>query len=303
MIKAIASFFLLLILAAGCQKNPADVLPDSDIELTDGLCLVAGDQVVLNHSDIDYYDFSARIIYLKQPASFSDVFGEYGVTAAYAGGEKIYDLSLHPGYSSSMSLGPFIWTDPTFYPDYTIAISHMWTYGERAAHLTDERDDPRIVEALEKYGQFRHGLQGEITSIQYNAPEDVEVQLKLTNRDAGNYYYLDPDRMGSGLFHYFTNGLSLVDLEEYAVYTNGTAHVQPDPWDSFDMDWMSLLEGGSSVTLTITYDHFDTVPPGNYSAFLTFPGLGHQVARGDLEQEDGRIWLGELLLAGEVVVE
>ena len=63
MIKAIASFFLLLILAAGCQKNPADVLPDSDIELTDGLCLVAGDQVVLNHSDIDYYDFSARIIY------------------------------------------------------------------------------------------------------------------------------------------------------------------------------------------------------------------------------------------------
>jgi len=303
MIKAIASFFLLLFLAAGCQKNPADVLPDSDIELTDGLCLVAGDQVVLNHHDIDYYDFSAHMVYLKPSTSFSDVFGEYGVTAVYAGGGKIYDISLHPGYSSSMPQEPFIWTEPTFYPDYIIAISHMWTYGQRAAHLTNERYDSRIAEALEKYGQFRHGLQAEISSIVYNSPEDVEVQLELTNSDTGNYYYLDPGKMGMGLFHYFTNGLSLVDLDEYAAYANNAGHIQPDPWDSFDMEWMSLLEGGSSVTLTITYDSFDTVPPGSYSAFLTFPGMGHQVGRDDLEQQDGRIWLGELLLDSEVVVQ
>jgi len=303
MIRALASFILLLFLAAGCEKNPADLLPDSDIELTDGLCLVSGDQVVLNHHDIDYYDFSARMIYLKNSTSFSEVFGEYGVSALYSGGEKIYDLSLKPGYSSTMPEGPFIWTDPTFYPDFVIAISHMWTYGQRALDLPDERDDPRIVKALEKYGQFRHGLQCEIISIGYNTPENVEVRLKLTNHDAVNYYYLDPVKMGMGLFHYFTNGLSLVDLDDYKVYANGADHIQPDPWDSWDLAWMSLLEGGSSVNLTITYDHFENVPPGSYHAFFSFPGVPYHVERADLEQQDGRLWMGELLLDSQVEVE
>lgn len=303
--RALAPLFLLLITAAGCEKwkFPANQLPDSDIELTDGFCLVSDDQVVLNHHDIDYYDFSAHMVYLKSSTSFSDVFGEYGVTAAYAGGEKIYGLSLHPGYMSSMPEGPFIWTDPTFYPDFVIAISHMWTYGWRAADLPDERDDPRIVDALEKYRQFRYGLQAEITSIVYNSPEDVEVQLELTNNDAENYYYMDPGKMGMGLYHYFTNGLTLWDSLEYRFYTHETEPIQPDPWDSWDMDWMSLLEAGSSVTLTITYDHFETVPEGSYSAFFRFPGVLYHVERADLEQQDGRIWLGELLLNSQVEVE
>lgn len=302
MIRALASFILLLLLAAGCEKDPADLLPDSDIELTDGLCLVSGDQVVLSHLDIDYYDFNAHLIYLKTK-TFPDVFGVYGVTALYAGGEKIYDLSLHPGYSSSMPEGPFIWTDPTFYADNIIAIDRMWTFQQMTSDLTDEREDHRIKEALEEYGQFRNGLRCEITSIQYNSAEDVTVQLELTNSDPGNYYYLDPGRMGMGLFHYFTNGLYLVDQEGTTIYSNNAEHIQPDPWDSYDMDWMSLLEGGDSVTLTVTYDSFDTVPPGSYVAFFTFPGLHHQVEKEDLEQQDGRIWLGKLELMGQVEVE
>jgi hypothetical protein len=303
--RAIAPLFLLLFLAAGCEKkDPADILPDSKIELTDGFCLVAGDQVVLNHHDIEYYDFSAHIIYLKPPLTFTDVFELYGVSAVYAGAEEIYSLSLHPGYSSTMPVDPIIWTSPTFYPDYVIAIDKMWTYQQMVEGLADKREDPRIREALEKYGQFRNGLQCEITSISYNSPDDVEVSLELTNADAENYYYLDPGKMGMGLFHYFTNGLTIWDPVSSLYVSPEIEPIAPDPWNSYDMEWMSLLEGGSSVSLTITYDQFEELQPGTYDAFFSFPGMHHQVAgRDDLDQPGGRIWIGDIEMSGGVVVE
>lgn len=294
-------FFLL----AGCEKEkfPADQLPDSNIELTDGFCLVSGDQVVLNHEDIGYYDYRAHLLYLKFPMKFSEVFEVYGISAVYAGGEEIYNLSLHPGYSSSRPQGPFIWTDPTFYPDFIIAIDKMWTYEQLLEGTADEREDSRIVEALEKYGQFRNGLHCEITSVTYTSPEDVEAQLELTNPDTENYYYLDPGKMEMGLFHYFTNGLTVWDKVSSQYVSSEIEHIQPDPWDSFDMEWMSLLEGGSSVSLTIAYDQFGELQPGTYSAFFTFPGMHYQVELENLDQQDGRIWMGDLEMSGQVVVE
>ena len=303
--RAIAPYILLLFLTAGCEKEqfPANQLPDSDIELTDGFCLVAGDQVVLNHHDIEYYDYSAHTIYLKPPRTFSEVFEVYGVTSVYAGGNKIYNLSLHPGYSSTMPFEPIIWTDPTFYPDYIIAIDKMWTVQEMLGGAADPREDSRIVEALEKYGQFRDGLQCEITSITYSSAEDVEVSLELTNADAENYYYLDPGKMGMGLFHYFTNGLTVWDPVSSLYISSEMEPVSPDPWNSFDMEWMSLLEGGSSVSMTLTYDQFGALRPGTYDAFFSFPGMHFQVNREDLDQPDGQIWMGDIEMGGEVVVE
>jgi len=296
---------LLLVIIAGCDddRDPAGQLPDSNIELTDGFCMVSGDQVVLNHHDIAYYDFSAHLLYLKSPKTFSDVLSVYGVSAVYAGWEKMYDLNLHPGYSSTMPQGPFIWTEPTFYPDYIIAIDQMWTYEQILDGSADSREDPRIVEALEKYGQFRNGLQCVIDTILYTSPEEVEVRLELTNPDEENYYYLDPGKMGMGLFHYFTNGLYVWDSVSYQYLTQEVEVIPPDPWDSYDMEWMSLLEGGSSVTLTISYDLFDTVQPGTYAAFFTFPGMHFQVEREDLEQANGRIWLGDIDMHSTMMVE
>jgi len=303
--KAIAQIILLLVLAVGCEKEkfPADLLPDSDIELTDGFCLVAGDQVVLNHEDIAYYDFSAHVIYLKSPVTFSEVFGKYGVSAVYAGGEEIYKLSLHPGYSSLMPQGPFIWTDPTFYPNFVIAIDKMWTYEQLAEGAADEREDPRIVEALERYGQFRQGLVCEINSIRYHSPKDVEVELELSNPDEGGYYYLDPGKMGMGLFHNFTNGLTVWDPSSSRYLDAEIEPIQPDPWDSFDMEWMSLLEGGTSVSLTIRYEQFEALQDGSYTAYFTFPGMHYQVGRDDLDQQDGRIWLGDVEMSGALSVQ
>lgn len=301
--RTIAPLILLLFLAAGCEKDLSDLFPGSDLELTDGFCLTGGDQVLLNHHDIDRYDYGTHIVYLKSHRTLSEILEQSETLKVYAGGEEIYTLIRHPGFSSKAPEGPFIWTDPTFYEDHIIAIQQIFPFQIFTGELDDAREDPRIVAALKKYGQYRAGLQCEIVSADFNSPEEVELTLKLSNGDEDGYYYLDPEKMGIGLFHYFTNGLYLRDPGTNDSYTHQTVHIQPDPWDSWDMDWMTLLEGHSSVEITLTYTSFETVPPGTYWASFHFPGLGYQVEQNELVQMNGYVWLGELNLYKEIVVE
>lgn len=297
------ALILLLVLCAGCEKEKdlEDRLPRSTIELTDGYCLVAGEQVVLNHHDISFYDYGAHLLYLKDHISCAGLLENSSSFKVYAGGEEVYTVGTHPGYSSSFPLtDPFIWTHPTFYEDYILPFSSIRSLGGRAGVSADTREDPRIVAALKKYGQYREGLHCEILSCNYSDPGEVILKLKLSNRDEVNYYYLDPEKMGKGLFHYFTNGLFLRNDEE--SYSNHVEYMQPVPWDAWELEWMSLLKGGSSVIITMEYKNFDAVPPGSYRALIRFPGLSH-VDRDQLAQRNGQIWLGNLELESVVEVE
>ena len=118
-----------------------------------------------------------------------------------------------------------------------------------------------------------------------------------------NYYYLDPDRMGLCLFNFYTQGLILWNEELHRDYMNTEEVTYPDPGDSWDPAWFSLLEQGTSDTLSILYTHFQSVPYGRYAAFFTFPGLSYQVDWEDLDQANGRIWLGEIQLSSEVEID
>jgi len=159
------------------------------------------------------------------------------------------------------------------------------------------------VEALNQYDQYRDGLRFELLSVNYESTPRVEVKLKLSNGDPENDYYLDPDRMGTDLFHYFTSGLIIWDEELDKSYSNLLELPVPEPLDAWDLSWLSLMEQGTSDTMTITYNRFEVVPPGTYPVFFTFPGLSYQVEEKERMQVNGRIWLGLKLLHAEVVVE
>ncbi len=299
--RAIAPLILLLLLAAGCEmeKDPVEEPLDPSLLLTDGFCLLSNSRVVLNHYDIDYYDYSAHLIYLKSSLDFEKEFTVPGTASAYADSTRIYDLSLHSAVASYIVYGPLIMVPQVLYPDYTVHIDHFWNATQVEKEGNNPCDDPRIVEALLKYGQFRHGLQCEIASLRYKAPVEVELQLELWNEDTVNYYYWDPAKLGMERYHYVTNGLWLQD-ENGQSYRNHVDHLS---WDGADQRRMSLLESDSSVILTITYEDFDELPPGTYDAYFQFPAPHYNVAREDLELEEGRVWLGELQLYKEIVLE
>jgi hypothetical protein len=294
-----ALVFLLVLSCEHKQDLPPAFLQNSDKELTDGFCVVSSDRVVLNHHDIEYYDYAAHLVYLKDPVSFSEDIVGSDVYAVYAGGDSIYRLTAMNAYDSYLPDGPLIWNQ-SFYKDFCMHIDLLLMLDPD--HPEDPRVDPRIEEALLKYDQFHEGLACEIVDVQMIEPGHVLLELELKNEDSFDYCYLDPEKMGLGLFHYFTNGLYLRNAS-WDSFTHQLEVVQPDPWDTWDPSWLSVIESGETVSLTIDYLAFEEFPPGDYTAWFHFPGLIGQVQKDDLLQAGGRIWLGGLNLGLNLTVD
>lgn len=298
--KTISAFlFFIAILFVGCEYNKIDF----NAELPDGFCIVANGKVLLNQNDIEYYDYSAHLIYMKENKSFADDIESIGVFTVYADRVQIYKGQTVPGYSSFLPSGPIISTHPTVYGDYIIPIEVRQILDSLGNVLPDPREDERIVEALKKYNQFHAGLSCEIKSVQYLSSNNVKVELTLKNNDPLNYYYLDPNKMGTNLFHYFTNGLSIRDFKNHKSYTHKTQAIQPVPWNSWKKEWLSIINQNESKTITITYNNFEVATPSRYKATFEYPGLCYQVEKKDLLQDNGQIWLGNLNIIKEITIE
>lgn len=297
--KPIKALILIAIFSIGCNNDEELNIED---RLSEGFHIVIGDKVVIGPDDIDYYDYSTHLIYLKEPNKFSDNLKNYDGITVYADGDKIYNGNIYQQYSSYLPTGAIL-NYPLYYGDYNLNIGFGPLYDSLGNPTVDPRDNARIVDALKRDNKFHEGLKSTIKSVEYASAGNVSVELELQNDDAFNYYYLDPDKMGNELFHYFTNGLSIIDFKNKTSYTNNIKPTKLEPRNIWKKEWLSLIESGETKTLSLTYGDFEEVPPGQFKATIKFPGLGGQVNRADLQQVNGRIWLGELELSRDVTIE
>ena len=293
----ITILFAISVLLTGCEKDENDFCKN----LADGFCIVSNDKVVLKHTDIEYYDYSTHLIYLKDNKSFAEDFEGIGNFTVYADKHKIYSGQTFTLYSSIMPSGAVIRTQPYFYSDNILSIDFVLRLDSLGNLLPDPREDKRIINALKKYNQFHAGLSCEIKSLSYLSSDNVKLELVLKNNDPFNYYYIDPEKTGTGLFHYFTTGLLITGTHK--IYTHKTATISAVPWNGWKKDWLSVIRGKESKVITITYDNFDNVPRGQYKAIFEFPGLSFQVEKKDIEQDNGQIWLGKLNVRKDITIK
>jgi hypothetical protein len=99
--------------------------------------------------------------------------------------------------------------------------------------------------------------------------------------------------MGIGLFHYFTYGLHFWNNQSYESFTHKETVVHPNPWDSWEKNWLSLIKSGERKKISITYQHFDKIPAGKYKMYFSFPGL-NKIPQKDRKLGSGRIWMGDI---------
>ena len=302
--------FILLIftlLIAGCSGDDASLSDpqegygslSSDVN-PGGVWLKVDGVMIIGTSDIDYYDASSHIFYLKSELpNLKEV--EHGKSlSVFVDQTEIYSCSFHSLLSSSVPTGPYILSDIFLYPLYVVKINFSsFSYGDNI--ITDPRDDDRIIEALKKYEQYHEGMSFEIQSVKMSQGKMI-VDAELYNPDTFDYYYLDPDKMGMGLFHYYTNGLLLYD-NNYKSYTTQETPVSPEPWDSWNIKWMSLIKSGERKKISLTYNSFEEVPPGSYQAHFSYPGLSHHVKQNELQQTAGRIRLGDIPATKDIVID
>jgi hypothetical protein len=262
-----------------------------------GFHMNTGSPIILEQNDIDYYDSSAHLIYLNTGHPLiKSISG--ALIDIYVDNTLIYPLVLFPMITSSYSRsGANIMSWPSIYPDNLIFIDYS-NYGG----VTDKRNDNRILDVLKKNGKYHEGLSCVLQSVQVTTDQKVKLDFTLSNNDTYDYYYLDPVKTGLKLFNYFTSGLILTDSQEHTFVQKGGS-TQPVPWNSWDKGWLSLIRTGEKTNISIVYDQFDAIPSGLYHASFQFPGLTFQVKKSDIQQIDGRIWLGEMTVTKDITIK
>lgn len=282
-------FFIpfILVLFIRCEKEYKAVTN----ELTDGFCIQINDDRIINRYDIEYYDFSTHIVYLKSADTVLHKLGMGISFMVYADFEEIYHGGILPLYSCAMIAGLTI---NYFYPDFVIFIENNVMPDSTGIAPPDPREDERIRAALTRYNQFHAGLKCMMDTI-IPSPTGLILRISLVNDDSFDYYILSPDKMGMNLFHYFTNGLRISNDVNHESYQHHIETLQPDPYDSWRKEWFYLIKSNEKKSFTLYYSRFDVIPNGQYNAYFRYPGLINQVKnKEDLADEYGRIWLGEI---------
>ena len=289
--------------AQGAAKAPLDALP-------------LRDEPWIASANIERYDASAHLVYLKQPVGRAWERISLGGTpfVVTADGQRCYLGAL---WTLISSLAP-----PKGLP---IINDPVW--GKDRTHLIGIQDgdevfkDDRVLRVLKRDGQFTAGIEVALDKVVV-LPEDdgaaIRYTYTVTNRDRDALYLLDTDRMDYDYFRRMQNGITaFVDLD-------GNGHVGrpnpvlgmkelPLPYEKVDPKWFTRLASGESMTRTATEPHFRRVPTGRYSCRLCYGlyygllvrahGSGGPAGKAAWERDDGRVWLGRLSVSREVRVK
>ena len=279
--KAVTALPIFLLILTACEKN--SFVADQNL-------LTTSNGLKYRYSDFELYDSSTHIFYFRTShPEFPSENAEAFSLLAY--GDIIYNGTFHPAFSSSLPSGPYIDTYMSLYQDFAFRINFMSVGGLQK----DNRNDPVLVSILKEHNLLHSGLSLAINSIERVGSELV-LKCNLTNHDMEDLLVIDPAKTGIDLFHYFTNGLSLRDIANNTVYAEPIQPVTPDPWNGWDLNWLSQLKSGESREFTFycPLSSVSSVAPGEYNAVFTYPGLEFQVSKEQLYQPGGRVWLGSV---------
>jgi hypothetical protein len=269
------TFCLYLI---SCETNNDINDANFKLEFSDGL--------VLSENDILFYDSSTHLLFLKKNVVFNQSVSDFNVLV---NNDTIYQGKIHSCVLSTPPPSEFFITDCYLYGSDIIEIG---CYSE----TNDLRNDQRIINALENSGLLHHGLSCNIKSISVNSYADhaeVRCTIRLKNNDYLNYYILDPEKMGELEFNYYTGGLFFQNID-----TKVNSFLRwsiPDPnWDNLTINDLSILTSDNEVTYTFMSSDYYKIDNGIYKVQFRFCGTINNTSEFDLNQPNGRIWVGNV---------
>lgn len=268
---------------------------------------VLEDEPWIASEEIERYDAAAHCLYLR--ADFQPVWPQVSLSGTpfvvTVGEEKCYSGTLWSLFSSSSpspSVGALI-QKISFFGSDVLTIER-----NRATEIDEVRDDHRIIRALTAHGQYSAGLECTLDKAvvsQTNTSATCTYTYTLRNRDRSSLYVLDPDRLGSAGFHYFTNGPRLVSVSAGSHYSTTERRLgsvsadkpstssPPGALGEVDEAWLSLLRSGESMSRTVVLGGYPVPPPGTYDCVFVFSSP-IRVSKDRRKLSHGNLWVGKL---------
>jgi hypothetical protein len=273
-IELILSLYLI-----SCESERDTNLSDPEF------ILEFSDSTSITENDLLFYDSSTYLLFLKRDFNFNLSISGFKVLVD---NDTIYQGIIYPCKLSTPPSSQFFISDCFLYGYDIIEIG---CYGES----NDLRNDLRIISALKNSNLLLNGITCHIDSIKVNSFEDyseVICVITIKNNDNINYYILDPEKMGELDFNYFTGGLSFKNIETGVKSFLRWSIPNPD-WDNITINDFSIITGDSEITYTFKSSDYHKMDEGIYIARFRFCGTKHKISEFELNQKNGRIWVGD----------
>ena len=242
-------------------------------------------------SEIEFYDWSSHTFFLNTEKKKENYSGRHFVVVSK--GERLFAGVFFPMYMSSIPQLPSILpVDDFFYPTDVIQ------FGQLGHQFTGDIENlGNFREELLLAGLLHEGIQVELTNLKKKNQTTILYSFEVTNRDKGNLYILDPDKMGASHFHYVTNGVWFEQNNSYYF----PEQIPNEPFEKVPESWYYKLKPGQKINRTVELAGFTSLPSGKLNCRFSFPGS--IIKAGEWKKSDGRIWLGDFFVEKEMELE
>lgn len=312
-------FLIMIISIYGCTRNNPLVAPNNNtnnfaiyflkdttitidkIINTNLNDLKLSDKPWLTQDDIEFYDWSSHCIYLKKDKSyFIPDFNSFNLESLYklnwlnkpliivTNEKKCYKIYFAGATSNVAYQYPDIFDFYIiYYPRDIINID--W----QSINQKDIRNNEDVKKALIGKNLLHEGLNITIDSLWIDNADTATVKYKITinNNDSDNLYVLDPDKMGTNLFHYFTNGPDFYNSTNSTQYWSSYKKVTTLPLGYYDPNWFIKIESGKSIIRTILLKGYPHLPDGEYYCNFVYNNPV-TISKEERMLADGRYWVG-----------
>lgn len=243
----------------------------------------------LNHSEIRFYDWSSHMFYTHSEKNKSENSGKYFVVKS--DNQPLFLGYFMSSYSSSMSYFPSITAWGGFFSNKVTEIGGFGGFHKEAMDT-----NTKFKTALNNADILKEGIKVDLLGVIKKNSSTIRYTIKIANLDSETIYVLDPEKMGTKHFHYFTNGV---------FFSNGKKYFEPSfqsesSENGIPKSWFKRLAAGDAITRKIELSGFSEIPEGNINCIFRFPGYLPKDT--DWETNDGRYWLGEFRTEKELVI-
>jgi hypothetical protein len=276
------------------EPDPDPVIIKNDSLVTETIFRI-GKDLFYKYSDIELYDSTTHIVYFKTIHPEFDKNDQSNFTF-FVNKDSIYQGDFWPSFHSSWPTRPYVSTWPFWLQNFALRFENRYDV------KPDMRNDPRIIKAFKDHDLLHSGLIISSNVIECGASQ-VTFSFTLTNKDNSTLLFLDPEKMGLNLFHYYTNGLFFRKLPWTTSIKVTIPYQAPSSYSIWKREWLSAIKPGESKTFVINYPISSPFDPGEYEVTFEYPGLLFQVSRDELIQGDGRIWLGDFIIRTNIVIK
>lgn len=263
------------------------------------------DTPFLSSENIDFYDWSSHLIYLKTDKTFlHDLFIDSTNGLQYNGCPFIVTGGSQPLYSGLVYFSPHGYviqypnispTDLDYFPDNIFYIRGPYGGGD------DPRNLPEVKDALIEAGIYHAGIKVELDTrygVNFHSVSgdtmEVEYRILIRNLDQDALYVLDPDKSEGWMYQFFTSPPVFYDSLANPQIRSSTDYIgtAPDTSDYADLDHYTLLLPGQSIKRTIRRGTYTNVQAGDYYTGIHHAAPIYTMTRSKRNNFWGRIWIG-----------